>query len=157
MLVSGAVDLLLYTMLTFKPFIFCCCSNHSPSAAAAAAAAGATAAVHPDILALDEPSLELTVDFLHFWANNGEFTQCVIAHMENADVSTHLLAGQYGTSSSSSSKQQGASSCCTANSRIVCGTARGCSELISRPHPASTMQQHAKDLRLQVRDQLWRL
>jgi hypothetical protein len=41
-----------------------------------------------DILALDEPSLELTVDFLHFWANNGEFTQCVIAHMENADVSS---------------------------------------------------------------------
>jgi hypothetical protein len=115
------------------------------------------------------------VDFLHFWANNGEFTQCVIAHMENADVSTHLLAGQSGsnnrmqeavaqqTAVGDAGLQQAkaaaaaASSCCIANSRIVCGTAGGCCELISRPHPASTMQQHAKDVRPQVRDQLWRL
>eukprot|EP00879_Flechtneria_rotunda_P032485 GHRR01035698.1.p1 GENE.GHRR01035698.1~~GHRR01035698.1.p1 ORF type:complete len:344 (+),score=190.14 GHRR01035698.1:236-1267(+) len=39
------------------------------------------------IIGADGPSQELQVDFLHFWANNGEFTQCVIAHLENADVS----------------------------------------------------------------------
>jgi hypothetical protein len=66
----------------------------------------------PDILALDEPSLELNVDFLHFWANNGEFTQCVIAHMENADVSRLLLGNAACPSSSSTLSSSSSSSMC---------------------------------------------
>jgi hypothetical protein len=38
------------------------------------------------VLNIDDPELGMDVDYLHFWANNGEFTQCVIAHLEQADV-----------------------------------------------------------------------
>eukprot|EP00775_Hariotina_reticulata_P008679 gene8679-8860_t len=48
-----------------------------------------------DILAVGEPSLELQVDYLYYWVNNGEFTQCVIAHLENADVQRLLRIYQY--------------------------------------------------------------
>lgn len=50
-----------------------------------------------DILALDDPGLDIKMDYLHYWANNGEFTQCVVAYMESVDVSvaqdSHSLPG----------------------------------------------------------------
>lgn len=45
-----------------------------------------------DILAMDDPGLDIKMDYLHYWVNNGEFTQCVIAYMESVDVSTAQVA-----------------------------------------------------------------
>lgn len=50
-----------------------------------------------DILAMDQPELDIQFDYLHYWANNGEFTHCVIAHMEKTDVSAAAAVWKQGT------------------------------------------------------------